>query len=65
MPKVRDERIRTGKINRNKSIRAYFEKRFNAGIRYEVIVGEIINEYGLSESTIYQIVKGNGNYAAC
>jgi hypothetical protein len=62
MPKIRDCRIRIGRKNRNNNIREYFAKRYNDGIRYEVIVSEIIHRWGLSESTINQIVKSYGNY---
>jgi hypothetical protein len=64
MPVVKDARVVRGKINRNENIKSYFRKRFNEGARYEVVVDEIILQWGLSESTISQIVKENGNYSA-
>ena len=62
MPKLKDERIRSGKLNRNREIKIYFEKRWEKGIRWEVIIDEIIMKWGIGESTINQIIKGNGNY---
>jgi len=63
MPKkIKDDRIRQGRQNRNEKIRKYFAKRFNEGYRYEVIEEEIILEWGLSTSTIYKILKGYGDY---
>ena len=64
MAAIKDKRILEGKVNRNKSIRDYFKKRFNDGMRYDIIMNELIGRYGLSESTIYQIVKRNGSYAS-
>jgi len=62
MPLIKDERINDGKKNRNKAIREHFAGRFNDGIRYEIIMEELIRKFGLSESTINQIIKGYGNY---
>jgi hypothetical protein len=63
MPIIKDIRIFKGKQNRNKSIREYFSKRFNDdNIRYDVIVEEIIAKWGISESTINQILKEYGGY---
>jgi hypothetical protein len=62
MPLIKDGRINDGKKNRNKAIREHFARRFNDGIRYEVIMDELIHKFGLSESTINQIIKGYGNY---
>lgn len=60
--KIKDDRVRLGKQNRNNAIRKYFEKRYNDGLRYEVIEEEIILKWGLSASTIYMILKGYGYY---
>ncbi len=62
MVKIKDIRILKGKKRRNEEIRRYFEKRFNSGLRYEVVMDELILRYGLSESTIYQIIKRKGSY---
>ena len=62
MPRVTDERVLRGKINRNNDIRKYFEKRFNEGLRYDVIEEEIILKWGVSNSTINKIIKGYGIY---
>jgi hypothetical protein len=63
MPVIKDIRIFRGKQNRNRAIREYFSMRFNGdNIRYDVIVEEIIARWGLSESTINQILKEYGGY---
>lgn len=62
MPVIKDERVNDGKKNRNRAIREHFAKRYNDGIRYEIIMEELILKFGLSESTINQIIKGYGNY---
>ncbi|NDW10473.1 hypothetical protein [Dysgonomonas sp. 520] len=63
MPKkIIDPRVRQGKLNRNDDIRKYFAKYYNAGYRYEVIEEKIILKWGVSANTIYQIIKGYGNY---
>jgi len=60
--KIKDDRVRLGKQNRNNAIRKYFEKRYNDGFRYDVIEEELILKWGLSASTIYMILKGYGYY---
>lgn len=60
--KVKDTRIEQGKKNRNNSIRAYFNTRYNQGARYEIIEEEIILKWGISSSTIYMIIKEYGIY---
>lgn len=63
MPRpVKDKRVEIGKRNRNESIRKYFEKRYNDGVRYEVIEEEIILKWGLSSSTINMILNQYGAY---
>lgn len=63
MPKnIKDDRVRQGKQNRNNEIRRYFEKRYNAGFRYEIIEEEIILKWGLGSSTINMILNGYGCY---
>jgi AraC-like DNA-binding protein len=63
MATIKDRRVVAGKQSRNGRIREYFEKRFNAGMRYEVIMDEIISQWGLSESTVSRIIKRSGGYA--
>jgi hypothetical protein len=58
----KDNRLIQGKKNRNNDIRNYFEKRYNEGIRYELIEEEIMLKWGLASSTIYQIIKNYGFY---
>ena len=64
MPKkIKDDRIRQGKHNRDEKIRKYFAKRYNEGYRYEVIEEEIILEWGLGASTINMIINNSyGKY---
>jgi Mor family transcriptional regulator len=63
MTRVKDNRVKFGKANRNKEIRKCFSKRWGEdGIRWEIVMSEMILKYGLSESTIYQIVKRHGYY---
>ncbi len=59
MPKIKDKRVVQGKKNRNEDIRKYFEKRWNDGIRYEIIEEEVILKWGVSVSVITRIMKGN------
>jgi hypothetical protein len=61
VPEIQDL-VKQGRINRNNEIRSYFEKRYNQGARYELIEQEIILKWGLSPSTIYQIIKNYGYY---
>lgn len=63
MPKINDKRILQGKRNRNKAIRRYFARYFNAGLRYEIIIEKLILKHGLSESSINQILKKYGGYS--
>ncbi len=64
MATIKDPRVIEGKESRNEMIRMYVKHRMNAhGIRYEVAIDETMKIWGLSESTISQIVKRNGNYS--
>lgn len=58
MPKIKDERVLQGKKNRDNEIRKYFEKRWNDGLRYEVIETEVILKWGVSVSVVTRIMKG-------
>ena len=57
MPKIKDNRILEGKINRNNAIIQYFNKRFSEGLRYEIVENEIILKFGVSPSLINRIMK--------
>lgn len=58
MPKkIKDDRVRQGKINRNNEIRKFFEKLYNEGYRYEIIEEKIILKWGLGASTINMIIN--------
>lgn len=59
MPRIKDERLRKGKLNRDKAIRAYFDKRWADGMRYDVIEEEIVLRWGVSVSAITRIMKGD------
>lgn len=57
MPKIKDNRVIQGKKNRDREIKKHFDKRFNEGLRYEVIENEVILKWGVSISTINRILK--------
>lgn len=58
MARIRDKRLQTGKANRAKLVKEYFNKRWNDGLRYDVIEEEIILKFGISATTINRIMKG-------
>jgi hypothetical protein len=62
MPRTKDNRVVVGKKSRNREIRRYFYKRWGEGLRVEIVIAEIISRWCLSESTIMQIIKGQGHY---
>lgn len=57
MPKIKDKRLEQGKENRKKEIRLFLEKRFNEGLRYEIVEEEAILKFGISASAIARILK--------
>lgn len=58
MPRIKDKRLLEGKLNRDKAIRDYFEKRWADGMRYDIIEEEIVLRWGVSVSLITRIMKG-------
>lgn len=58
MPRIKDKRLLKGKLNRDKAIRDYFEKRWADGMRYDIIEEEIVLRWGVSVSLITRIMKG-------
>lgn len=62
MPRIKDKRIYEGRKNRNESIRKLYWKRWDEGLREQFIMDELILKWGLSTSTIEQIIKENGGY---
>lgn len=62
MPKTTDQRVIVARKARNERIRKRFEVLFNKGLRYEIVMDKLISEFGMSESTINQIVNGYGGY---
>lgn len=57
MPKIKDKRVSEGKLNRNREIRKFFDKRWKDGLRTDVIYEEVIAKWGLSTSSINKILK--------
>ncbi len=62
MPKIIDPRVVEAKKQRNEMIRKKFRAFMNDGRTVEWALNELVKEWGLSESTITQIVKEYGNY---
>jgi hypothetical protein len=62
MPKITDPKVREGKINRNNLIREQFESLINDGRTVDYILDKLKFRFGLSESTIMQIIKEYGSY---
>ena len=64
MPKKKKLQEAESRSFRNTMIREYVQFRLNEDdIRYDIAVNEVMTFWGLSESTIYQIVKKGGVYA--
>lgn len=57
MPIIKDKRVIEGKKNRDNEIRKFFTKRWNDGLRYEVIEDEVIAKWGVSSSAITKLMK--------
>lgn len=62
MPRITDKRIIAGKQRRNEQIRKKFAKLWDSGLRYDLVMDKLIDEFMLSKSTITQILKGYGHY---
>lgn len=62
MPKTTDKRVIIARKARNERIRKRFAILFDRGLRYEIVMDKLISEFGMSESTINQIVNGYGGY---
>ena len=62
MPRIKDDRIKLARKQRNERIKNRFESLYNSGLRIECVTDKLINEFGLSESTINQIINNYGNY---
>lgn len=65
MPKIKNHALIEWKLNRNQLIRNEFDEYMNEGRTWEYAAGKLTSKWGLSESTIYQIVKNYGNYKKC
>jgi hypothetical protein len=57
-----NDRLKNAKKNRNKLIREDFEKLLNKNIDIKHAVLEVMNKYGLSSGTIWNIIKKTGYY---
>lgn len=62
MPRVKDQRVLQSKKRIRECIRKEFAKYLNDGRTYSYAIGKLIDKYGYSESTIYQIIKQIGKY---
>ena len=62
MPKIRDQRIVHSKKKIRQRIRSDFDQYMDDGRTYSYAIDKLIDKYGYSEGTIYQIVKKIGKY---
>lgn len=62
MPRIKDERLKIARKQRNDKIKTRFAVLYNSGLRIECVTEKLISEFGLSESTINQIINNYGNY---
>ena len=62
MPVIKDLRILEGRKNRNRKIRKMFDDMTYDHRTLEYTIECIIKEFGLSEGTIYKIIKKEGYY---
>jgi AraC-like DNA-binding protein len=59
-----NHRLLEAKKKRNKAIRDAFEKMvIERNLQFDYAIQLLVDEYGLSESTIYSIIKRYGYYA--
>lgn len=63
MPRSYDKRVEAARKNRNERVRKRFAELFNKGLRYEVVMEELIKEFSLSEGTLSQIINEYGKYS--
>lgn len=60
---AKDTRVIDARRRRNELIKRRFETLYNKGLRWEIVMATLIDEFALAESTIAQIVKSQGRYA--
>lgn len=59
-----NNRLLEAKKKRNQAIRAKFNKMVSErNLQYDYAINLLVEEYGLSESTIYSIIKQYGYYS--
>lgn len=59
-----NNRLLEAKRKRNQAIRAKFNKMVSErNLQYDYAINLLVEEYGLSESTIYSIIKQYGYYS--
>ena len=63
MPIILNADIIEGRKNRNRKIRKMFNNMADEHLTTEYILGRIVFEFGLSETTIIKIIKEKGRYA--
>lgn len=59
MSRTIDPRIAEGKRNRAQEVKKVYNEMYDEGLRDEVIIDTIIRKYGISQMTIYRILKGH------
>ncbi len=60
---MKNNRLLEAKRKRNQAIRDKFDKLVSQrNLQYEYAINLLVEEYGLSESTIYSIIKQYGYY---
>jgi len=63
MPRTnKNSRVTQARERRNERIKVQFAKLYNSGLRYEVVMEKLIDEFALAENTIAQIINENGAY---
>lgn len=62
MPRVKDKRVINSKMKIRQCIRTEFFRYMNDGRKYSYAIDKLIEKYGYSESTLYQIIKRLGKY---
>jgi len=61
---MKNNRLLEAKRKRNQAIRDKFDKMVSErNLQYEYAINLLVEEYGLSESTIYSIIKQYGYYS--
>jgi hypothetical protein len=60
--RAQNSRVAAARRARNERIRTRFAYLYNQGLRWDIVVATLVEEYQLAESTLAQIVKRQGYY---